>query len=429
MWTSPGPTGCHAALRFQSLARPRRGDRRGPQPGDPPDPPVLEVALGQRERIMCSATTTTRDAPHPGLHPRGRPGRAHPRAQAPAGRPRGPRVSPGHRQRVHGDGDHPGGARSPARDPRGGGRAPRGRPGHVAAGAPRRRTSSAGSRPGATAGRHPGRLDVPPAHPKGRGRVIATRSAAGQPRMIGRGATVSASDGAGDSAEGAAGAPAAKPSRFGGEGEDADGPCRACGLRALGLVGLSVAPRLPDPRPHVSDERPRRDARRLRRGRAPVRRARADRDDRDELRPVRAAARAATEPETSLVLRGKLRELDDPHASLTESPRFWNGPLAEPERAQVVRSGGAPFALAPRGVLRTRSELEAELAGWLEGSARGWRRARRPRARPCFVRSASASAGRGGTATRWLERWRDGSRWRSPRRGPCSRGGWGAWSR
>ena len=182
-------------------------------------------------------------------------------------------------------------------------------------------------------------------------------------------------------------------------------PCR---LRALGLVALSAA--LPACRTHdpmVLDERLR--AVTLDAYVAVIERqygglARTGVTG-DELRArFGPPARAATEPDAFYrVLRGMLRELDDPHASLTESPRFWNGPLAEPERAQVVCSGGALWLSLPEASLRTRAELEAELARWLEGIREGVEAGAATASATLLVRSASASAGRGGTATRWLE--------------------------
>ncbi len=66
------------------------------------------------------------------------------------------------------------------------------------------------------------------------------------------------------------------------------------------------------------------------------------------------------------VLRAMLAELDDPHAALEVSPRFWKGPVAEPEWVQFTRHRGAVWIGVPESSLRTPGEMSARIAEWLE---------------------------------------------------------------
>ncbi len=93
----------------------------------------------------------------------------------------------------------------------------------------------------------------------------------------------------------------------------------------------------------------------------------------DELaaRYRRAAIDAETPSRFYGVLRALLADLDDPHASLRVSPRFWNGPVAEPEWIQFARSRGSVWVGVPAGVLRTEAEMAIAQAEWLEASLGG----------------------------------------------------------
>ncbi|MEE2940709.1 MAG: hypothetical protein VX460_10025, partial [Planctomycetota bacterium] len=89
----------------------------------------------------------------------------------------------------------------------------------------------------------------------------------------------------------------------------------------------------------------------------------------DDLRArYRAAAVDADTPAAFYgILRALLSDLDDPHAGLTVSPRFWVGPVAEPEWIQFVEHEGAVHAGLPRRNVRGAKEALAARAEWLEG--------------------------------------------------------------
>ena len=91
----------------------------------------------------------------------------------------------------------------------------------------------------------------------------------------------------------------------------------------------------------------------------------------DELRARyrSAAVGSATPAAFYAVLRALLADLDDPHAGLTVSPRFWNGPVAEPEWIQFVELEGVVHAGLPRRNVRGFEEAVVARAGWL---ARGF---------------------------------------------------------
>ena len=87
----------------------------------------------------------------------------------------------------------------------------------------------------------------------------------------------------------------------------------------------------------------------------------------DELRARyrSAAVGSATPAAFYAVLRALLADLDDPHAGLTVSPRFWNGPVAEPEWIQFVELEGVVHAGLPRRNVRGFEEAVVARAGWL----------------------------------------------------------------
>lgn len=84
----------------------------------------------------------------------------------------------------------------------------------------------------------------------------------------------------------------------------------------------------------------------------------------DELRSrYRVAATEAATPAAFYgVLRALLSELDDPHAGLMVSPRFWTGPVAEPEWVQFVEVEGRVHIGLPRRSVREFEEAAAERA-------------------------------------------------------------------
>ncbi len=93
----------------------------------------------------------------------------------------------------------------------------------------------------------------------------------------------------------------------------------------------------------------------------------------DELRERYAerASHAETPAQFYRVLSEMLADLDDPHAILRVSPRFWKAPVAEPEWTQFVYSRGSVWVGVPRAALRRPQELAAAMAEWLRpfGSA------------------------------------------------------------
>ncbi|MEM9380834.1 MAG: S41 family peptidase [Planctomycetota bacterium] len=79
-----------------------------------------------------------------------------------------------------------------------------------------------------------------------------------------------------------------------------------------------------------------------------------------------AAIEAPTPAVFYAVLRAMLADLDDPHATLRVSSRFWSGPVAEPELVRFVRSRGEVWMGAPPTSLRTEEELDVALDAWLD---------------------------------------------------------------
>lgn len=74
---------------------------------------------------------------------------------------------------------------------------------------------------------------------------------------------------------------------------------------------------------------------------------------------------AATPAAFYSVLRRMLADLDDPHATLTVSPQFWSGPVAEPEWIQFAASRGRVWVGIPAGSLRSPAQLEIAIEEWL----------------------------------------------------------------
>lgn len=77
------------------------------------------------------------------------------------------------------------------------------------------------------------------------------------------------------------------------------------------------------------------------------------------------ARRSATPAAFYGVLRALLADLDDPHAALTVSPRFWSGPVAEPEWIQFVEAEGRVHAGLPAQSIRSIDAAERALSSWL----------------------------------------------------------------
>lgn len=64
-------------------------------------------------------------------------------------------------------------------------------------------------------------------------------------------------------------------------------------------------------------------------------------------------------------LRAMLADLDDPHAALQVSPRFWTGPVAEPEWVQFVSLGSDVWIGMPTASVRTPEQLAGSIGAWL----------------------------------------------------------------
>ncbi|MEM6571705.1 MAG: S41 family peptidase [Planctomycetota bacterium] len=79
-----------------------------------------------------------------------------------------------------------------------------------------------------------------------------------------------------------------------------------------------------------------------------------------------AAIAAPTPAVFYAVLRAMLADLDDPHATLRVSSRFWSGPVAEPELVRFVRSRGEVWMGAPPSSLRSEEELDLAMESWLD---------------------------------------------------------------
>lgn len=83
------------------------------------------------------------------------------------------------------------------------------------------------------------------------------------------------------------------------------------------------------------------------------------------VRYAEDAVRSATPAAFYGVLRALLADLDDPHAALRVSPRFWSGPVAEPEWIQFVEVEGRVHAGLPEPSIRTMDEAERARSRWL----------------------------------------------------------------
>ena len=81
-----------------------------------------------------------------------------------------------------------------------------------------------------------------------------------------------------------------------------------------------------------------------------------------------AAVEASTPAAFYGVLRALLSELDDPHAGLTVSPRFWAGPVAEPEWVQFVELDGTVHLGLPRRNVREFEAAVSHREACLEGA-------------------------------------------------------------
>jgi len=79
-----------------------------------------------------------------------------------------------------------------------------------------------------------------------------------------------------------------------------------------------------------------------------------------------AAVEASDPADFYGVLRQVLAELDDPHASLTVSPRFWTGPVAEPEWSQLQLVDDRLMLGVPATSLRRPVQLREDIAAWVD---------------------------------------------------------------
>lgn len=114
------------------------------------------------------------------------------------------------------------------------------------------------------------------------------------------------------------------------------------------------------------------------------------------------AASASSPAEFYRVLSEMLADLDDPHAVLRVSPRFWQAPVAEPEWTQFVQSRGHVWVGVPARSIRSRDELLDAMSDW----TRSFGTAERPRSLDelepdevaLFLRRSAAFGGPGGMA-------------------------------
>lgn len=116
----------------------------------------------------------------------------------------------------------------------------------------------------------------------------------------------------------------------------------------------------------------------------------------------RSAAVAATRPEDFYAaLRRIVVDLDDPHASLVASERFWTGPVAIPEQAAPMFAGQDVWLALPSESVRTPAQLSAALEGWLEGIGDAVAAGDPAASARLLVRSAVAQTG-SGAPIRWM---------------------------
>ena len=114
------------------------------------------------------------------------------------------------------------------------------------------------------------------------------------------------------------------------------------------------------------------------------------------------AVGAARPADFYAVLRRLVADLDDPHARLEVSERFWPGPIAIPEQASALWAGGSVWLAIPRDSARTPEELSGLFEAWLSGIEEGVRSGEPSANARLLARSSLAAWGRG-APTLWME--------------------------
>ncbi|QDV07393.1 Peptidase family S41 [Planctomycetes bacterium Poly30] len=110
------------------------------------------------------------------------------------------------------------------------------------------------------------------------------------------------------------------------------------------------------------------------------------------------AASAESPAEFYRVLSEMLADLDDPHAVLRVSPRFWQAPVAEPEWTQFVLSRGSVWVGLPALSIRSREELALAVADWTRSFGPRALGDLEPDEVALFLRRSAAFGGPGGIA-------------------------------
>lgn len=120
-----------------------------------------------------------------------------------------------------------------------------------------------------------------------------------------------------------------------------------------------------------------------------------------ELRDrYRKRAMAAQSPESFYrVLSEMLADLDDPHAVMRVSPRFWDAPVAEPEWSQFVMSRGSVWVGLPRRSVRSPEDYAESLGVWLRPFGSKPLGEFEPLEIAALLRSSAAFSGRSGLAS------------------------------
>ena len=120
-----------------------------------------------------------------------------------------------------------------------------------------------------------------------------------------------------------------------------------------------------------------------------------------ELRDrYRKRAMAAQSPESFYrVLSEMLADLDDPHAVMRVSPRFWDAPVAEPEWSQFVMSRGSVWVGLPRRSVRSPEDYAESLGVWLRPFGGKPLGEFEPLEIAALLRRSAAFSGRGGLAS------------------------------
>ncbi len=120
----------------------------------------------------------------------------------------------------------------------------------------------------------------------------------------------------------------------------------------------------------------------------------------DQLRSRYAERAAEAESPAAFyrVLSEMLADLDDPHAVLRVSPRFWHAPVAEPEWSQFVMSRGSVWVGLPRRSVRRPAELAAAMEEWQRPFGGKTLSELEPLEISALLRSSAAFGGRGGMA-------------------------------